>query len=401
VRDERLPLAGARVLEAATVAAGPYAGHILHGLGAELVKVEHPAGGDPLRRWAIPGQEPGPVFGAFNGGKKSIALDLSDPRGVDTVLRLLPRFDVFLHTGRPGTLERRGLGGQACLMANPRLVYVSMTGFGATGPLAQRPALDNVVQSIMGLVAPQMAGGGVPPGSPAMCDMASGLMTAAGAMVGLLGRARSGRGAIIETSMLESMTAVLADSLVRASLTGAQTETPPRDSLMFQLKASDGRFVSLHLATLDKFWNNLVHVLDDTELAGDRRFDTYAGRIGNYDELNELLGRRFEKRSSSEWEAILSRADVPFATVLSTYEATLHPQVEHLELVARATDGTVAALRGPWRIDGERPRREANAPALGAHTRHVLTEVADEAEIEELLSSGVAAAGAPAHVPET
>src|SRR5262249_1041415 len=156
------------VLELATVLAGPYAGSLLRMLGAEVVKIETPAG-DPFRKWS--GRADSPHFAQYNVGKKSVVLDLHDPRGVEALKRLLPWFDVLRENSRPGRMDRLGLSSANCAAINPRLVHVSMTGFGSAGPIADRPAYDGVAQAFSGLLSLTNPPGTVPGVSPATGDM--------------------------------------------------------------------------------------------------------------------------------------------------------------------------------------------------------------------------------------
>ena len=141
--NEPGPLAGTRVLEMCAVLAGPLAGALLQRLGADVIKIEMPHGGDAFRNWSVEGS---PHFAQFNIGKKSVVIDLSDERGVDAIRRLLPIVDIVMHNSRPGRMERMGLSGEECLQINPKLVYLGMTGFGPTGPMATRPAYDAIGQ---------------------------------------------------------------------------------------------------------------------------------------------------------------------------------------------------------------------------------------------------------------
>jgi crotonobetainyl-CoA:carnitine CoA-transferase CaiB-like acyl-CoA transferase len=384
-----LPLAKIRVLELSSYAAGPYAGYLLGTLGAEVVKVE-PRTGDPMRGWG--GSSDGPVsffFRLCNSGKASVAVDLKQPRGAEAIQALLPRFDVVVTNLPEDLLEKAGLTGPKCLALNERLVYVGMTGLGSAGPIAGRPTFDTIAQSLAGLMSLFMENGPVPSSLPAMADMAGGVGGAAGALVGLASRGITGRGMIVETSLLESMTAVLASGHVHASFVESAGRSRSASSLMFQLAAADGRVIAVHVSTSEKFWRKLAEALGRPELITDERFSTYQQRVSNFDELCAVLGQVFATRSGAEWETALQRANLPFAPVYSMKEAPQQPQVQALELYAYDDEGRSVLFRGPWRFDGERPPARDWVPRLGADTAAVLGEVLTAEEIARLQADGI------------
>jgi crotonobetainyl-CoA:carnitine CoA-transferase CaiB-like acyl-CoA transferase len=392
-----LPLSGMRVLELATAGAGPYAGLLLHTLGAEVVKVEHPEGGDPLRRWGG-GAGTSAMFVTVNAGKRSLALDHTRPAGADALRALLPRFDVFLANARAGALERYGFGGKQCLDVNPRLVYLLLTGFGSQGPLAARPAYDSIAQSMSGVFSlyleqmDQLAQGDMrstPRNIPVLADMAGGIVAASGVMAGLVARQNSGRGIVVETSLLESMLALVSEAYTRPDMgingprcAGSQT---------FRLRAGDGRFVAIHLSSKDSFWHNLVGCVGIAQLTADPDFATYAARVRNWEKLERVLAERFVEKTAREWEAILEAGDVPVALQLSVAEAAAHPQLMSLDLFEKRGTWSRAVFRGPWRFDGSRPHVSVDAPALGSSTAAVLAEVLTCGEIDSLRQAGIIA----------
>jgi crotonobetainyl-CoA:carnitine CoA-transferase CaiB-like acyl-CoA transferase len=385
------------VLELATAGAVPYAGLLLHTLGADVIKLENPREGDPLRRW---GGSTGtsPMFVTVNAGKESLALDFTKPAGAKVLESLLPRFDVFLANSRAGSLERYGFGGKRCLEINPRLVYLLLTGFGSQGPLVGMAAYDSVAQSMAGvfsLYLEQLDAAAptdlrtTPRNIPVLADMSGGIVAASGVMAGLVGRQSTGRGVVMETSLLESMLALVSEAFTRPDMGIAGPRCA--GSQAFRLRASDGRFVAVHLSSKDSFWRNLVACVGIAQLSEDPDFSSYRSRVQNWEKLEQLLARRFLEKTGREWEAILEAGDVPFSLQLSISEAAAHPQIAGLDLFERKDDWQRAVFRGPWRVNGLRPRVSVEAPALGSSTAAVLAEVLDTASIEQLQREGIVA----------
>ena len=335
------PLRGVRVLELAAVLAGPFAGSLLQRLGAEVVR------------------------------------------------RLIPSMDVVLHNSRPGRMERLGLSGPECLALNPRLVYVGMSGFGTSGPMASRPAYDAIGQSATGLLD-LFAQGRPPFMGPSLGDMATGIMGAAGAFCGLAAVGRTGQGIVVETSMLESVIALIADAFTQFAASGAPPDDDVRSRLsqIYMMAGSDGRYIATHLSSTDKFFRNLLGALGLEHLASDPRFATYQGRIENYPELRAELEKVFVTRPSTEWEQVLIDADVPSSPVRSVGDVLVDPQVEFLGLFEHA-GRQVPFLRAPWTFDGVRPPVDAHGPLLGEHTMDVLGTVVDADELAALRASRV------------
>jgi crotonobetainyl-CoA:carnitine CoA-transferase CaiB-like acyl-CoA transferase len=380
------------VLEAGSVLAGPYAGALLQRLGAEVMKIESPAGGDPYRHWGV---NDSPHFVQFNAGKKSLALDLGDARGIDAVKQLLRTVDVFLHNSRPGRMERLGLDSRTCLAVNERLVWVGLTGFGTAGPLASRPAYDTIAQSAAGLLDALTPEGTRPSIGPALGDMASGLVAAMGAVIGLVSRERTGRGLAVETSMLEALVALTAEVFTQYVATGETLRNDDRSAISQVLMAPgrDGRYLAVHLSTSEKFFRNLLAVVERDELASDPRFVAYRDRMANFAELRAELEPLFASRDVAEWAALLAGADVPSSVVLSAGEVFHHPQVSGMGLFKDVGDA-VALFRAPWVFDGTRPDVVGAVPRLGEHSREVLGAALSGEEIEALIGDGVVRAHA-------
>ncbi|AVH94199.1 MULTISPECIES: CaiB/BaiF CoA transferase family protein [Streptomyces] len=382
------PLDGIRILELGGYISAPYASSLLCALGAEVVKVEKPGTGEDFRRLK---NDRSPYFVQYNAGKRSLAVDLKNPEGIALVKSLVPRFDVVLENLRAGKLAALGLGPEECTALRPDLVYASVTGFGNGGPLAQRPAYDTIGQASAGLYSLLSDAGQSQLSGTILADLITGVSTAAGVLAALVGRAATGAGQHVETSVMEAVTTLTADAVSQYFDDGHRN--PSRQSRHpqaqnFCLKTATGEDIAIHLSSSQKFWHCLLTAMDRHDLGEDPRFATYPERERNYFELVEIVQAEFLTRPSAEWEKRLGDADVPFTPVLTVSGVMNHPQTEWLQLFEPEDNG-VSLLRPPWRFGGTRPDRGGVAPRVGQHTREIAGEVYDASRIEELLASGV------------
>ncbi|MDV7085492.1 CoA transferase [Rhodococcus sp. IEGM 248] len=381
------PLDGIRILEIGGYIALPFGTSMLCALGAEVVKVERPVVGEDFRRHQ---NDASPYFRQYNTGKRSLSVDLKSEEGVALVKALVPNFDVVLENLRPGKVAAMGLGPEDCRVLRPDIVYGSVTGFGAGGPLANRPAYDTIGHAFGGLYSlfsdgdhPQLAGG-------LSADLVTGLSTATGVLAALVGRLKTGQPQRMETSIMEAVSALTIDGITQSFELGdnpARTSRHPQ-AQNFCVKTATGEYLAVHLSSSQKFWQSLCRAMDRMDLAEDTRFAEYRPRESNYFELVPIVEAEFAKQSKDHWEKVLTEADVPFAPVLSMTGYLEHEQVEHLDLVEWQPDG-LALIRPPWTFDGERPDRGDRAPKVGADTRSVAGEVLPAEKIDELLASGV------------
>lgn len=385
--DETKPLAGIRVLEVAAYISGPYAGSILAALGAEVVKVE-PTGGEPFRRGEGTKSK---YFSQYNAGKRSIALNLKSPGGIDLVKQLLPKFDVLIENSRPGKTEALGLGPEVCKAINPRLVYASVSGFGGGGPWRDRAAYDSIGQSMGGLYS-IMNDEGSPrlTGTP-VGDLTTAIIACMGVLAGLVGRTQDpeGRGIVAETSLLEAMSTITVDAMSQFIDTGVSPTRQSRhpQAQNFCLMTASGEAVTVHLSSSQKFWENFTRTLDRPDLAEDPRFKRFADRECNYFELRPIVEAEFLKRTAEEWQARLVEFDVPFAPVLTMETLANHPQYEFLGMHRKDDEGRVF-VQPPWRFDGTRPERAKHVPEIGEHSTEIASEVLAPDAIKALIASG-------------
>jgi crotonobetainyl-CoA:carnitine CoA-transferase CaiB-like acyl-CoA transferase len=392
-----LPLEGLRVLDVTSSLAGPYCTEILSALGADVVKVERVDGGDETRHWWPAWDGEGVMFLCANAGKRSLALDLSDPRALEVLLRLAGRADVFVQSLRPGLAERRGLGPEVLRARNERLVYCSIGAFGSRGPLRALPGYDPLVQAFAGIVS--VTGEPDRPGvrsGASLVDQGTGLWAAVAILAALRERDATGRGRLVEVSLFETAVGLLPYHLTGYLATGT---VPGRHGTAYPaivpyqaFAAADGELMVA--APNDRLFAALCETLGLPELPADERFATNPARVEHRDALVPLLGARFATEPRAAWFERLARAGVPATPVQDVGEVARHEQTEALDLLQDL--GSYTTVAPPLSVEGERVPHRFGAPALGEHTAEVLAEAgyADE-EVAELSAAGVVGRGKP------
>ncbi|HUG03368.1 MAG TPA: CoA transferase [Steroidobacteraceae bacterium] len=362
-------LRGVRIVEQGTFITGPCAGMMLADLGADVIKIESPEG-DPYRSYQHGHYSP--HFQAYNRNKRSLVCDLKLPADRDVFDRLVATSDVYLQNFRPGTADRLGAGSRRLRALNPRLIYCSISGFGADGPYAERPSYDSVAQALSGFLSvvvdeerPRFLG-------PALADAITGIYAAFGILGALLERARSGQGRLVEVSMFEAMAHFAVEPFAAYFALGAvpRSSDRPRLAQAYILRTADHRLLAIHLSSLDKFWRGLTTALDAADLNSDARFNARLLRIEHYEALGEELDRRFRQRPLAEWITRLSAHDVPFAPINSIDAVVEDPQARHLGLIVpveAASEGGRQAVRPALQFDGARATAVSAAPLLNEH----------------------------------
>lgn len=384
------PLEGIRVLDFGAFLAGPYAGLLLATLGAEVVKVEPPQGGDPFRRGEGAGN---PFFQQMNIGKKSIAVDLKSPDGIELIKALLPHFDVFLENSRPGKMAALGLGPEVVHKINPDMVYSAVSGFGDGGPWRDRAAFDTIGLSMSGFLSIMSDRDNVQLAGTCVGDLTTALVSVIGILAALVGRNKGpgASGVEIQTSLLEAMSTLTVDAMTQLFTTGdlphRQSRHPAAQS--FCLKTADTKTIAVHLSSSQKFWESLAAAIDRPDLLDDPRLQTFDLRREHYFELVPMIVAEFAKYDREECERRLIAADVPYAHVLTAEELPEHPQWQWLDVYTPAQDNGLRLLRAPWRIDGQRADRGGRVADIGEHSREIAGSVLPAAKVENLIRAGV------------
>jgi formyl-CoA transferase len=367
------PLAGIKIVELGQVLAGPFAGAIFADLGALVIKVEKPDGGDDARQMGAAFRDGDAlIFKDFNRGKRSLALDLKSPEGIAALHAELANADIMLHNLRPGAAEALGIGSAAITARHPRLIYCEMGAFGHMGPLARRPGYEPLLQAYCGLSAIT----GAPDGPPtrmgaSVADLGTGLWTVIGALAALAERARTGQGGVVNTSLYETATMWAGQKL---SAFVNQGELPQKHAsghpafVPYQgFDTADGPV--LVCCGNDRLFAKFAALLDRPEWIADPRFATNRARLTNQGELLPMIAALMAQTSREKWLAALEAAGVPCAPINTIPELAADPQTAALGMLASVpgTDYQLVAL--PLSFQGQRPAITAPAPALGEYRR--------------------------------
>ena len=374
-------LSGITVLDLTRVMSGPYCTLMLADLGARVIKVERPGHGDDTRAWGPPfvaGESA--YFLSVNRNKQSLTLDFKQPDGRRILDALIGRADILVENFRPGTLERLGLDYESLAPAHPSLVYASVSGYGQTGPLANRAGYDAVTQAESGLMSVTGPVEGPPCrlGIP-IGDLAAGLFATQGILAALVARASTGRGQHVDVSMLDSVAALLTYH-ASAYLTAGQA--PPRmgnghASIVpyNTFRARDG-LLMLAVGNDDQ-WQRFCAAVERSDLANDPKFGTNAQRVQSRTTLEPLVQRIIEGRDRKDWVDRLGEAGVPCGVVRSIGEVLESPEMAAREMLATVPHPTAGELRlvaHPVKLSGATSHPDAPPPLVGQHTEAILTE---------------------------
>jgi crotonobetainyl-CoA:carnitine CoA-transferase CaiB-like acyl-CoA transferase len=390
------PLSGYRIVDLTRMIAGPMATMILGDQGADVIKVEAPGIGDLTRAFAGPRHQMAPMFAIANRNKRSVVLNLNDARAVAILERLVATADVLVHNFRPGVVHKLGIAEEAMRRVRPGLIYVSISGFGETGPYAHKRSYDPVIQALSGLAWIQGVTDRPKMIRLIIADKITALTAAQAITAALLERARSGMGQHVKLAMLDAVIAFLwAEGMAHYTFFGEQRETHPAPARIRDLvfETADG-FITAGVNS-DVEWQALAAALEHPEWLSDPRFKTPAARERNAETRLELMADVLRTRTSAQWLARLEGHGVPCAPILNRWEMLHHPQVIENQIVIESEHPHGGRMRQPRpaarfeRTPGAVPRP---APLLGEHTRELLGEVGVGAqEIDGLYTAGVGA----------
>jgi crotonobetainyl-CoA:carnitine CoA-transferase CaiB-like acyl-CoA transferase len=379
--DGRGPLAGLRVLDASRVLAGPFCGQVLGDLGAEVLKLERPGGGDETRGWGPPFAGPlSAYFLSCNRNKRGLTLDLAQPEGRRLFHELARRCDVLLENFRADSADRLGMSPARLLAEHPRLIVCSISGFGRDSPLRDVPGYDFAIQALSGL----MSITGPVDGPPckvgvAVTDVLTGMYAAVAVLACLQARTRSGHGYAIDLALLDCAVAAQVN-VVQAYLTsGTMPDRQGNAHLQivpYQLFATADSWMVLAVGN-DGQWQRFCGAVERGDLAADERFTTNTLRVRNRDILVPLVELLLRTKSTAEWENLLRTAEVPHAPVWTYADLFAHPEMSHrLRVVVRDPAGQpVDLVASPLHITGAADREPTAPPELGQHTHEVLTQL--------------------------
>jgi crotonobetainyl-CoA:carnitine CoA-transferase CaiB-like acyl-CoA transferase len=393
-----LPLAGIRVLDVSQVMAGPYCCMMLGDLGADVIKIEPPPGGDSTRHsmgFRLKGTD-SPGFYALNRNKRSIVLDLKNLDDREVFYALVKTADVLVENARPGVADRLGMGYDTLRAINPRLVYASISGFGQTGPWSQRPGFDLIAQAMSGILsATGLAGQEPVKNAIPVGDLGAGLFAAVAILAALFGRHSSGVGQFIDASLFEAALGLSIWETTELWGTGRSPTpigTANRMSAPYQaVKAADGYFVIG--AANQKLWLTLLEVLGRAELNNEPRFATNSQRVAHREALIEALAPTFAQKPAQEWIDALLKAGVPAGPIYD-YEQGLasdHAKARQMVVeIPHPVEGTFKSLGFPMKMRGTPQKVRYPPPLLGEHAAEIRRELVDKqllpaAEEEERL----------------
>jgi len=388
------PLDGYRIIDVTQMISGPMATMVLGDQGADVIKVEPPGRGDLTRMLGGGARRMSPIFATSNRNKRGLVLDLKQASGVELLKKLVANADVFVQNFRPGAVERMGIGEAALRALNPSLIYVSISGFGETGPYAHKRVYDPVIQALSGLA--DIQGGSAE--RPRMLrlivpDKVTALTAAQAMTAALLARERTGKGQHVRLAMLDAVISFLwPEGMARHTFLGSDIGVSrPREVRDLVFETSDG-FITAG-AVSDAEWQGLAKALGHPEWLEDERFKTPAGRVKHADARLEMTAEVLTSRSSDEWLALLDEHEVPCAPIVRREELASNVQVVANELIVQSEHemtGRMQQPRPPARFTETPAEIRRPAPGLGEHGEELLTELGlDAGEIERLREQGV------------
>jgi crotonobetainyl-CoA:carnitine CoA-transferase CaiB-like acyl-CoA transferase len=390
------PLSGYRIVDLTRMIAGPMATMILGDQGADIIKIESPGIGDLTRAFAGPRHKMAPMFAIANRNKRSVVLNLNDRSAVPLLERLVATADVMVHNFRPGVARKLGIDEDAMRRARPDLIYVSISGFGETGPYAHKRSYDPVIQALSSLAWIQGVTDRPKMIRLIIADKVTALTAAQAITAALLERARSGKGQHVKLAMLDAVISFLwAEAMAHYTFFGERQDAHPAPTRVRDLvfETADG-FITAG-ANSDQEWQALAAALEHPEWLTDPRFATPAARERNSETRLGLMADVIKTRTSTDWLARLEARQVPCAPILNRWEMLSHPQVKENQIVIESEHPHAGPMRQPRpaaRFDRTPTPPPNPAPLLGEHTRQVLAEIGvSTQELDDLYAAGTIA----------
>jgi crotonobetainyl-CoA:carnitine CoA-transferase CaiB-like acyl-CoA transferase len=370
------PLSDLAVIEIGHSVAAPYARQILADLGATVIKIENPTGGDDARHWVPPAwHDSSAVFQTVNRNKYSACFDLKDRAANRRVRELIAQADIVVQNLRPGLVEKYQLDAETVRADNGRLIYCNLGAFGSVGPLRDSTGYDPLVQAFSGIMSVTGEAGRPPVRvGPSIIDMGAGLWCVIGVLAAVIRRQQTGEGCTVDTSLYETgiawMNIPLATSIASGRDTGKSGSETPMLAPYRAFKASD-RYIVV-AAGNDNLFRRLCHAIERPEWASDERFVNNADRVANRVVLNAMLDELIGLEPEQFWTEKLTGVGVPCAPLQTPMEVVEHPQTQALGIMVSAGVGGMKVVGSPLRFDGIRPRIHKSAPVLGADTDRAL-----------------------------
>ena len=391
------PLDGIKVLDLTRVLAGPYATMILSDLGANVIKIEQPETGDESRNFGPFKNGFSLYFMSVNRGKRSVTLNLKTERGKTIFKQLVQQNDIIVENFRPGTMKKLGLDYDTLSAENPQLIYASCSGFGQTGPYAEKRAYDMIIQGMGGIISIT----GEPDGAPvrvgtSISDITAALFTTIGILSALHHRNLTGKGQYVDVAMLDSLVAVLENAIVRYTATGDNPKPlgsrHPVITPFEAFKSEDGHII-IAIGN-DVLWSKFCEFVERKDLITDPRFCTNDKRTDNHDELHPILSDIMCQRTTDEWIHALENIGVPCGPINTIDKVVNHPQVQAREMITKVVHqltGSVEVPGVPIKLSDTPGNVDAPAPNLGEHTDKVLIKdlKMTKNEVESLRLEGI------------